>query len=63
MAKSKQVASVHILSTTKGIMVQLPEMEEFSPAYSRRQVKSIIADLQSVLDDDLVATLLPRSRR
>lgn len=63
MAKSKQVANVQTISTAKGIMVQLAEMDDFSPVYSRKEIKSIIADLQSVLDDGLVETLLPRSRR
>lgn len=39
----------------RGVRIQLPKSDYLSPMYSRRQVKSIIADLQSALDGDLFA--------
>jgi hypothetical protein len=52
MAKRKQ-EHCQVMLTAKGVRIILPKTDDLSPLYSRKQMRSIIADLQSALDDDM----------
>ncbi|WP_194480664.1 hypothetical protein [Bradyrhizobium sp. CCBAU 53338] len=51
--RDKEALHCLVTATAKGIRIQLPKTDDLSPLYSRKQVKNIIADLQSALDNDL----------
>jgi len=54
MAKRRQEAHhCGVSLTPKGVRIILPKSDYLSPLYSRKQVRQIIADLQSALDDDM----------
>lgn len=59
MAKQrKRLERCSVGISAKGITIQLPGSDDVSPVYSRRQVASIVADLQAALDDDMGVLLL-----